>query len=162
MDSAEQIETALYAPGRDLFGKPVFEFLGFFRPDFLRPLLSRKEARFQKVHNQRAIVLTETAPATLRVRALSSSSATKSLSTTYTEDLYPDSPAQLAHKKEHDIPVTVTATVTTIKKYRGPKVGFVPWGPTEGFRRRRYDPDHLRPIHWSARAAELAIRGKCT
>ncbi len=139
-------------------GKPCFEFLGFFPPDYLRPLLSRQEARFQKVHNQRACVLTDTAPAALRVRALSSSSATKSLSTTYTEDLYPDSPEQLAHKKKHDIAVTVTATRVTLKKYRGPAVGFVPWGPTEGFRRRRFNPDCIKPLFWSARAAELALR----
>lgn len=158
MNATETIETPLYVTCRDMLGRPAFDFLGFFPPEYLRPLLSRKEARFQKVHNQRACVLTETAPAALRVRALSSSSATKSLSTTYTEDLYPDSPETLAHKKNHDIAVTVTATTISLKKYRGPDVGFVPYGPTEGFRRRRFNPDYIKPLFWSARAAELALR----
>lgn len=139
-------------------GRPCFEFLGFFSPDVLRPLLSRKEARFQKVHNQRACVLTDTAPASMRVRALSSSSATKSLSTTYTEDLYPDSLAQLDHKKKNDIAVTVTATRITLKKYRGPNVGFVPWKDSDTFRRRRFNPDRIKPLFWSPRAAERALR----
>ncbi len=158
MDAAETIETALYQPMKDMLGRPCFEFLGFFSPDVLRPLISRKEARFHKVHNQRACVLTETAPASLRVRALSSSSATKSLSTTYTEDLYPDSPEQIAHKKKHDIALTVTATRITLKKYRGPKVGFVPWTDADGFRQRRFNPDRIKPLFWSARAAEIALR----
>lgn len=158
MNATETIETPLYIMERDNLGKVRPEFLGFFPPDFLQPLLSRGEARFQKVHNQRGCVLTETAPASLRVRALSSSNATKSLSTTYTEDLYPDSPEQIAHKKKHNIGITVTATNISLKKYRGPKVGFIPYGPTEGFRRRRFNPDHIRPQFWSARAAERALR----
>lgn len=157
MDAYSTEDTPLYMQERGVDGKPGYTFLGFYPPEYLRPLISRKEARFQKVHNARGVVLTESAPTALRVRALSSSRATKSLSTVYTEDLYPDSVEQLDHKKKNDIPVTVTHTLVTLKRCVGR--GFVSWTDKDGWRnRRRFDPDHIRPQFWSARAAENALR----
>lgn len=161
MQASLEEDVALFAPSRDQQGKLYLEFLGFYPPEVLRPLISRKEAKFEKKGNDRRVVLTASAPALLRVRALSSSGATQALSTTYTEDLYPDSPEQLDHKKKNEISVTVTATTISLKKHRtdrnGCSLGFVPYNPTEGFRRRRFNPDRIRPLYWSARAAEFAL-----
>lgn len=166
MNCAETEDIPLYAPGRDSSGAVTLDFLGFYPPEVLRPLISRQEARFEKKGQERRVVLTASAPPLLRVRALSSAAATQALSTTYTEDLYPDSAEQLAHKKKNDIPVTVTASIVTIKKHKtdrnGKSLGFQPWNPLEGFRRRRFNPDRIRPLYWSARAAEAALRPAAT
>ena len=135
-----------------------FRCLGWFPHDVLRPLLTKKEATCDRWGNQPVVIMRPGASSTARMRALSSAGATQALSTTYTEDLYPDSPDQLAHKKRNEIAVTVTGTLLTMKRYKGPKVGFVPWTANDRFRRRRYDPDRLRPLYWSTRAAMQALR----
>lgn len=141
-----------------------FVCLGLFAGDDLRGMISRKEAKFfkHKIHG-RCVIVNSTARLADRIRAMSSSSATKSLCTTYTEDLYPDSAAQLAHKKKQDIPVTVTASLLTVKKVVGEGAGaqYVPWRENEGFRRRRFNMDRIRPLFFSLRAAQIALQPAC-
>ncbi len=156
MNSHETDELPLYARSRNASGEEELICLGFFAPEHLRPMISRKEATMGPKGKLRCVILTAEAPAILRARALSSAGATQALSTTYTEDLYPDTPEQLAYKGEHEIPLTVTATMITLRKYRGPKVGFVPWGDNDRFARRRFNPDLIRPLHYSDRAAMAA------
>ena len=143
-------------------GKEVLMFLGFYPGHELRTMISRRQANFSREPGtgRRRVILSESAPELLKARALSAAGATQALSTTYTENLYPDPPAQLAYKKENGIEPTVTATLMTMKKYRGKNVGFVPYSPTETFKRKRFNPDLLQPLHWSARAAEKAILGR--
>ncbi len=142
MNALDFDDVPLYVSEGQIAGKEQFTFLGFFAPDIIRPMFSRKEAKFHHVHGRRAAVLTADSPAGIRARALSASGATQALSTTYTENLYPDSPEQLKHKKDNDIGVTVTATVITLKKYRK-GVGFLPWTDNDRFKRKRFDPDHI-------------------
>jgi hypothetical protein len=158
VDANDTEEIPLYARERSEDGTEVIKCLGWFPPEIIRPMFTRKEATFVKMGQQRAAVLKADAPALLRARALSSSGATQALSTTYTEDLYPDSPEQLRHKKENGIPLTVTATVCTLKKYRGPKVGFVPWTANDRFKRKRFDPDRIKPQFPTVRIAERSVR----
>jgi hypothetical protein len=156
-------ELPLYSQGYDpITAQEGLQLLGFYPGYELRKLISQQKATFSREEGtgRRRVILTEKAEVS-RARALSSAGATQALSTTYTENLYPDSPAQLAHKKENGIEPTVTATVISMKKYRGPRVGFVPYNATEGFARKRFNPDRPpKPLFWSARAAERAILGR--
>lgn len=162
MDPNDTGEIGLYMAGEaDYDGNPTWICLGFWPQDELRVLISRKEAKVQKwPHGERRVVLTSTALASQRVRSLSLAGATQALSTTYTEDLYPDTPAQLAWKKENGVSVTVTASAIamkrTLRNRQGVDMGFAPWQPTEGFRRKRFNPDLLKPLYPTVRAAMLA------
>ena len=155
MEANATDDLPLYSAERDQSGKRIC--YGWFSRDFLRPLISRQEASCKKWDRQWVVVMKPGAAATARVRALSSAGATQALSTTYTEDLYPDSPEALKHKKDNDIAVTVTASVMTLKKFRK-GVGFLPWADTDTFKRRRFDPDHLKPLFRTERAAMAALR----
>lgn len=160
MDALAIDDLPLYVSEGKINGKEEFTFLGFFAPDIIRPMFSRKEATFHRVHGRRAAVLTAESAAGQRVRALSASGATQALSTTYTENLYPDSPEQIRHKKDNDIALTVTDTVITLKKYRK-GVGFLPWTDNDRFKRKRFDPDHIpAPRSWSRDRAQEAAREK--
>lgn len=166
MDPNDTGMLGLYMAGdADLDGNPTWICLGFWPQDELRVLISRGEARPQKwPHGERRVVLTSTGLSSQRVRSLSAAGATQALSTTYTEDLYPDSPEELAWKKENGIAVTVTASRITMKRTmrdrQGRDMGFAPWQPAEGFRKNRFNPDRLKPLYATARAAMDSIAPK--
>lgn len=165
MDAANTDDLPLYMVEQDAAGNKSLYCLGFFPPDILRPMLTRKEARFDKCDKtgERRVILRKSLQAIERARALTAAGATQGLSTTYTEDLYPDSPDQLRHKRDNDIPVEITATLETVLKKLVRRDGvfvFVPWTANDKFRRRRWDPDNIRPLHPTERIAVAAIRGE--
>lgn len=131
------------------------EFLGYFDDSYLRPLISKQEARVVRKGEDRRVILTATA--THRVRALSGSEHGSALSTVATENLYPETPEQLAILHGNKMRPVVTATVLTLKKYR-PGIGFVPYGETDGFKRNRFNPDRIRrPLFQTERLAREAM-----
>lgn len=128
------METPLYTA--------VGEYLGHFDDDaYLRPLISRREARVVRKGDDRRVVLT--AVAMHRVRALSGSEHGSALSTVATENLYPESPASCQEMRDIGYEPVVTATVLTLKRFI-PGIGFKAWGESETLRRNRFNPDKIR------------------
>ena len=141
---------------------PVFlghSFIGLMDEQDARDVLRKREGRLIRFDGKRKIQLN--AEPTQRTRALCIRDAGgAALSCTQREELYSGS------RKDHtDGPVTATITVirkpgkTIGKDQLGREVfGFLNWGETERFPRRRFNPDKIPTPIYASEAQMRAAR----
>ncbi len=93
----------------------------------------------------------------IKARALCNSSSRAALSTTQREELY-----QGLRRPGHGLTPTdgpVTRVITVVRKYRA-GVGFMNWGETEKFARRRFNPDKIAQPRFRTEAEFHAFRAQ--
>lgn len=144
-----QVEFPLYL-GRVFTGQYIDE-------SEARGMLSKQEATLVRKGNDRRIILKPDSATGNRIRALCSRDAGgAAISSTYTENLYSETPEQLDRMRDLGVKPTVMHTVISMKKYR-PDTGFTKYSETEGFKRNRFNPDQIRkPLYGSEREARAA------
>lgn len=121
--------------------------IGYVLEDEAREMIRSREytlIRTKAGKERRIMLVNETPELIAKARALCNGSMRAALSTTQREELYRG--LRRPGRGELSTAGPVTATITVLKKYR-PGIGLIPWGETERFPRRRYNPVFVNPVY---------------